>query len=138
MKPTTPIRAILDTNVFVAAGFKKSSVSAGLLTAVRTGHIQMIWAPETRDETRRLLTKIPPLSWDAAADLFTADGQFTEPLDLGATMFVTDPQDRKFAALSLQSGAVLVSSDDDLLRHADRLDVLNPGAFQIRFRGQLA
>ena len=138
MKPTSPIRAILDTNVFVAAGFKKSSVSAGLLTAARTGRIQMIWAPETRDETRRLLTKIPPLSWDTAADLFTAGGQFVEPLDLGAAMFVTDPHDRKFAALSLQSGAVLVSSDDDLLRHADRLDVLNPGAFQARFRDQLA
>jgi predicted nucleic acid-binding protein len=44
---------------------------------------------------------------------------------------VTDPDDRTFAALAHAAGAILISNDDDLLRHRDRLGVtvLTPSAF---------
>lgn len=48
---------------------------------------------------------------------------------MGLVDFVTDPEDRKFAALSLASGAPIISSDDHLLTHSDRLTVWTPGAF---------
>jgi predicted nucleic acid-binding protein len=40
---------VIDTNVFVAAGFNPRSASAGVLAAVRQGRFQLIWnKPTTR------------------------------------------------------------------------------------------
>ena len=131
------MRAILDTNVFVGGGFNRRSASARLLRAVADGRLMMVWAEGTRAESERILTKIPPLSWARVADLFRPDCEWTEPLDLAAVDFVVDTDDRLFAALSLQAGVPVVSSDDDLLSHADRLDVWKPGAFLDRHRTAL-
>lgn len=122
-------RAILDTNLFVGAQFKRTSASAAIVTAVREGRLVMVWATETRAETQRILDRIPPLDFAAVADLYSEDGRHAGPLDLEGVAFVEDAGDRKFAALSRATGAVIVTSDDDLLRHADRLDVARPAAF---------
>lgn len=122
-------RAILDTNVFVGAGFNPQSASARLIAAVRDGQLNMVWCAATRAETRRILTKIPRLSWEAVADLYRAAAEAPDPNPATAT-FVTDPEDRKFAALSLATGAPLISADADLTAHGDRLDVWHPGPFR--------
>ena len=70
-------RAILDTNVFVGAGFNRRSASARLLRAVRDGELVMVWSAATQAETERILRKIPPLSWEAVVDLF--DPAFEAP-----------------------------------------------------------
>ena len=124
-------RAILDTNVFVGAGFRRQSASGRLIDAVRQGRLAMVWCPATQAETRHVLTKIPPLSWDSVADLFRPGHRADDP-DPGLAGFVTDREDRKFAALSLATGVPVITSDDDLLRHAGRLDVWTPGAFAAR------
>ena len=62
--------AIFDTNVFVGAGFNRQSASAELIEAVRTGEITLVWDAATQDETRRVLTKIPRVSWEAVTYLF--------------------------------------------------------------------
>ena len=121
-------RAIFDTNVFVGAGFNRRSASARLLEAVRDGRVAMVWSEATRAETRRILEKIPPLSWEAVASLFDPANE-TPDADPASADFVTDPEDRKFAALSLAEGCPIVTSDHDLLTHADKLEVFKPSAF---------
>jgi len=41
-------RVVIDTNVFVAAGFNAKSASARILAAVREGRFQLIWNRPTR------------------------------------------------------------------------------------------
>ncbi|WP_287155509.1 PIN domain-containing protein [Euryhalocaulis sp.] len=120
---------MLDTNVFVGAGFNPRSASARLIAAAREGGLILVWAEETRAETRRILEKIPPLDWPAAAPLFTEAGRFDGPLDLAAMQAVPDPEDRKFAALSAAADVPVVSSDSDLLdvRGVIGAVVLTPG-----------
>lgn len=120
-------RAVLDTNVFVAAGFNPGSASGRLLREVGAGRITLVWNEATRRETRDVLNRIPPLSWKPVEALFRPEGEHRDGMDLSAVSFVEDAQDRKFAALALASGAKLVSADDHLLSHRDRLDVASPG-----------
>lgn len=92
----------------------------------------MVWNAATRDETKRVLTKIPPISWEAVEDVFVPAHEAPVVADLTHVAFVTDTEDRKYAALSLAEGVPIVTSDDDLLSHADRLDVWTPGEFRDR------
>lgn len=125
----SPVRAIFDTNVFVGAAFNPRSASARLLGAARDGRIAMVWCDATQAEIQRILKKIPPISWEAVEDLFRIEHCFGDALDLDAVHFVDDPEDRKFAALSIQAGAPVISSDNHLLNHPDRLAVWTPSAF---------
>lgn len=121
--------AIFDTNVFVASGFNLRSASARLIDEVRAGHIILVWSEATRGETRSVLTRIPRLRWVDVAPLFTSEGKQRCGLNETAATFVVDPEDRKFAALAMLSGAPLVSADQHLLIHRDRLNVVPPGEF---------
>ena len=38
---------VIDTNVFVAAGFNSGSAAARILAAVREGHFQLVWNKPT-------------------------------------------------------------------------------------------
>jgi predicted nucleic acid-binding protein len=122
---------VLDTNVFVAAGFNPRSASARILDAVRAGRYRLIWNEPTRRETEMILRRIPRLRWEDVADLFRPEGEFTGPVDPDAFAFITDPDDRKFAALSAAAGAPLVTNDNHLLAHRDTIgiEVLTPRAF---------
>ena len=118
-----PSRVVLDTNVFVAAGFKRKSAAAHLLEQVRLGQLRAIWNQQTRHETKYILEKIPPLSWTNVEKLFRAEdchhGKTTpEEFD-----HIPDPEDRKFAALAAATGAVLLTNDSDLLNHRDQTQV---------------
>jgi len=118
---------VLDTNVFVGAGFNPDSASAELIEAVRDGTLRMPWSEATRAETRRILEKIPPLAWDDVADLFLADARVEVTVDEERFADVPDAEDRKFAALALEAGAILVSSDRHLLDHVEGVEVRPPG-----------
>jgi len=125
---------VIDTNVFVAAGFNPRSASARVLAAVRQGRFQLIWNKPTQRETEMILRRIPRLDWERVAILFQPEGEFTGPVDPDAFVLVRDPDDRKFAALSAAAKRPLVTNDNHLL--ADRniigIDALTPRAFLVR------
>ena len=121
---------VIDTNVFVAAGFNPRSASARVLAAVRQGRFQLIWNKPTQRETEMILRRIPRLDWERVAILFQPEGEFTGPVDPAAFVLVRDRDDRKFAAAKRP----LVTNDNHLL--ADRniigIDALTPRAFLAR------
>jgi uncharacterized protein len=129
-------RLVLDTNVFVAAGFNPRNNSAHILERVSEGSWIMVWNRDTRRETVAVLARIPPLSrWDVDSAFYPeaevkAD---THPEHFG---LIEDPDDRKFAALAAAAGAILVTSDGHLLSQRDRMEVevLTPGEVVARFR----
>lgn len=106
---------VLDTNVFVAAGFRGTSASGRVLALVRVGRLRHVWHDDTARETRGILGMIPRLSWTAVESLFRPEDRWQAPLDRDAFAVVPDAADRKFAALAAAAGAVLVTADDDLL-----------------------
>lgn len=114
---------VLDTNVFVAAGFNPGSSPARILDAVEAGHLRLVWNEATHRETRAILRQIPPLSWQRWAGLFRQEHRFDGEVDPGRFSYVADRDDRKFAALAAASGATLVTSDEHLLAHRGRGDL---------------
>ena len=72
---------VIDTNVFVAAGFNPRSASARILEGVRERRFRLIWNQATRRETEMILRRIPRLEWQQVADLFRPEEEFTGPVD---------------------------------------------------------
>ena len=122
---------VVDTNVFVAAGFNAKGASARILAAIRENRLQLVWNEPTRRETEFVLRRIPPLGWNKFADLFRPEREFTRrvhPHDF------EDPDDRKFAALGAAAKVPLVTNDHHLLvrRNLVGFDVLTPRALLTR------
>jgi predicted nucleic acid-binding protein len=90
-----------------------------------------VWNEATREEIRRILSRIPPLSWTAAAPLFVAANQFTGETFPDRFRSVPDPDDRKFAALAAAADATLITSDDHLLARRSKIGaaIVTPGEF---------
>lgn len=122
-------RVVLDTNVFVGAGFNPGSASAALLRAVEDGRLRMPWSDATRAEVERILRKIPPLAWSDVEGLFREEDHVEGEPDPGGLEWIPDPDDRPFAALARSAEAALVSADDDLLGGRERagFPVWTPG-----------
>jgi uncharacterized protein len=122
---------VIDTNVFVAAGFNPRSASARILTGIREGRFRLTWNEPTRRETEMTLRRIPRLDWDKVADLFRPEGKFTGSVDPDAFALIPDPDDRKFAALSAAAKAPLVTSDSHLLAQSSAvgIEAVTPSAF---------
>jgi predicted nucleic acid-binding protein len=127
--PSPPV--VLDTNVFVAAGFSPRSASARIVDAVKQARLQMVWNDGTRREIERIVQRIPPLRRQPVADLFRPEHQVVAATHPEQFRKVPDPDDRKFAALARAAGAVLISNDKHLLANRDHLDVpvLTPSEF---------
>ncbi len=124
-------QVVLDTNVFVGAGFNPRSHSALLLNAVRDGRLRMVWDDATHEEIEHVLRRIPRMSWGAVAELFREEDRFdgeTHPHKFG---YVPDPTDRKFAALAASANVPLVTSDRGLLnaRGQAPFPILKPSEF---------
>jgi predicted nucleic acid-binding protein len=129
---------VVDTNVFVAAGFNAHSASAQIVDALRQGQLQMVWNDATRQEIERILQQIPPLRTLAVADVFRPANHFVGATHPEQFVAIPDPDDRKFAALAHAAGATLISNDQHLLQVHDRLAVLvlTPSAFWHQHRQQ--
>ncbi len=125
------LKVVLDTNLFVAAGFNPRSRSARILGEVARGTLAMAWNDGTRREIRAVLSQIPRLSWEQWADLFRAEQRYLGETHPERFSVVPDPDDRKFAALAAATGATLVSNDAHLLTGRDEYDfpILSPGEF---------
>lgn len=133
--PASPA-VILDTNVFVAAGFNPRSASAKIVNAVKQGQLRMVWNDATRRETEHIMQQIPPLRAHSVSDLFRPRERYTAPTHPDRFAFIPDPDDRKFAAVANATGAILISNDDHLLAYRHRIDltVLTPSAFWRRWQ----
>jgi uncharacterized protein len=113
---------VVDTNVFVAAGFNPRSAAARILAGIREGRFHLVWDQPTRREIEMILRRIPRLDWHTVADLFRPEEEFTRPLCPDAFAMIPDPDDRKFAALSAaagsasRSGVAVVTPRDFLTR----------------------
>ncbi|MFW5748681.1 MAG: putative toxin-antitoxin system toxin component, PIN family [Chloroflexota bacterium] len=129
------MNVVLDTNVFVAAGFNPRSSSAAILKSIRADAHRFVWNRQTQAETRKILQQIPPLSWGRFADLFAAQGEHTGSVEPERFQQVSDPDDRKFAALALAADAVLISNDNHLLSVREDLAVrvLSPAEFAAQY-----
>jgi predicted nucleic acid-binding protein len=127
----TQTHVILDTNVFVAAGFNPGSSSARILDAVEAGDLRMVWNEATRCETETILRQIPPLSWERWAGLFRGSDHYQGDTHPQRFMYVADPDDRKFAALAAATRAILVTNDEHLLAHREEasLAIRSPAQF---------
>ncbi len=127
---------VIDTNVFVAAGFNRRSASARILEGVREGRFRLIWNEPTRRETKMILRRIPRLDWQRVADLFRPEEEFTGPVDLAAFTVIPDPDDRKFTALSAAANVPLLTSDKLVLAQHGRIgiEIVTPSDFLARQR----
>jgi predicted nucleic acid-binding protein len=127
---------VIDTNVFVAAGFNPGSASARILEGVREGRFRLIWNQPTRRETETILRRIPRLDRQKAADLFRPKDEFTGPVDPAAFIVIADPDDRKFAALAAAANMPLVTSDKLVLAQRGKIgiEIVTPGEFLARER----
>ena len=125
---------VIDTNVFVAAGFNSKSAAARVLAAVRERHFLLVWNKPTRRETETILARIPGLHWARVADLFLPEGEFTGPVDPDAFVMIADRDDRKFVALSAAATTPLVTNDKHFLaqQRAVGIEILSPRAFVAR------
>src|SRR5256884_7712871 len=107
---TGPGRVVLDTNVFVAAGFDPGSHSARLVEAVRDGRLRMVWDDATHAEIEHVMRQIPRLSWTRIADLFRSEDRFGGSTPPEAFGFVLDPPHRKLAPPARARPAALGTS----------------------------
>jgi len=126
---------VLDTNVFVAAGFNPRNKSGRILERIREGSWIMVWNRDTRRATVAVLARIPPLShWDVDS-AFSPEAEVKAETHPERYALIQDPDDRKFAALAVAAAAVLVTSDDHLLSQRDRIEieVLTPAEVVARF-----
>jgi predicted nucleic acid-binding protein len=111
----SPPDVVLDTNIFVAAGFNPHSHAAQILDAVRSGRLRMVWTDETRRGTARILRQIPRLSWSDVAPLFREENRVAGATSPESFSGIADPDDRKFAALAQAAKAILITNDAHLL-----------------------
>ena len=127
---------VLDTNVFVGAGFRRHSASARILEHVRSGDLRLVWNDDTFGETCHIVRKIPPLRWPEVEGLFREENRYDGPAHPDRFPWVPDPEDRKFLALAAETGATLVTSDDHLLsgRENAPVSILTPGEFLRRHK----
>lgn len=114
---------VLDTNIFVAAGFKSSCRSAQIIEQVRSGDLRMLWSEETLRETEFIVCKIPPLRWDKFSNLFLLENCYSGPLFPEHFPQISDRTDIKFAALAEATGATLITMDRDFLSVRETLEI---------------
>lgn len=114
---------VLDTNVLVAAGFRRSGAAARIVAAIRRGDCRLVWNDATRRENEAVLRRIPPLDWNEFSGLFGSYGEFKGVTDPDLFGRIEDHEDRKFAALAAATGAIVVSADAHLLSCRDELPI---------------
>src|SRR2546428_2496118 len=102
-----PSAVVLDTNVFVAAGFNRRSASAKIVDAVRQGRLRVGWNDATRREIERIMKQIPPLRAQAGARAFCSPGRLTTLAPPAPVSHVPPPPDSHFSPPAPPARAIL-------------------------------
>lgn len=132
------MKLILDTNVFISAVFF-GGLPYRILNAWRQGKIQLIISPEILDEYRRigkeLSARYNGVNLEPMLELLTVHAQLVESPALPEAV-CTDPDDDKFIACAIASGAKIITSGDRHLLAVSGyhgITVLPPRAFVDQF-----
>jgi putative PIN family toxin of toxin-antitoxin system len=132
------VKIILDTNVFIS-GIFFSGPPHTILQAWRDRRVQIILSPEILEEYSRvaesLHRKYPEINLNAILELIVVEAEMHEVKALDEAVCV-DPDDDKFIACALSSGAKLIVSGDKHLLDVDGyrgVEVLKPKAFVDRY-----
>lgn len=129
------IRAVLDTNVLVAAVLSRDGAPASLLRAWRDGRVELVVSPQLLDELSRVLAypKLRPhVSQEQAARfvaLLAAGAETYEDPAAPPPVRSCDPDDDYLLALAVTASAHLVTGDGDLLDLPAELPVHTPAEF---------
>ena len=107
-------RAVIDTNVLVAAGINAGGKPAQVLAAVERLMLQPVISAEVMVEYRAVLMR-PQFHFQAAwidglLDTFDALGLRLEPAPID-TALLPDPSDAPFIALALQVGCPVITGN---------------------------
>jgi len=115
------LNIVLDTNIFIAAGFRQSNGAARIFDMVHDGKLKFIWNGEIRNEIVGTINKIPGFPGEKFLRLFRKENEFKGKTFPEKYTLVSDPSDRKFIALAKEVKAILITNDDHLL--SKRLDL---------------
>lgn len=126
---TLPLRAVIDTNLIIAARWKERSNSRELLEAVRQGRAVLLWSEDTQGEVMRILKKArPPAAFkELVESVFVPEYKVKSTPDINLS---EDPADNKFLAAAVGGGAdVIVSNDKHLLEleEVKGIPIVRPG-----------
>jgi len=125
---------VLDTNVYIS-GIFFTGPPYQILEAWRNSRIQIVVSPDILDEYQRvgetLESQFPDIDLRAMFELLAFSAEVVPPEDLAEPVCI-DPDDDKFLACALTSGArYVISGDKHLLRVSGYkgLKVLSPRRF---------
>ena len=125
------ISVLLDTNVFVAAYWARSSASARLVRACISGSVQAHFSRAVRAEVSAVLRQIRVSdAYKREVDTFWSVAIEVEPRAV-ESIRTADPSDQKFLEAALGGDTdFLVTNDDHLLRvgYVGRTEILTPGS----------
>lgn len=128
------VRAVLDTNVLVAAVLSRQGAPARLLRAWRDGLLEVVVSPLLLDEFGRVLaypklrSRITQRQAEAYVAMVAAGGEHHDDPETPPPVRCRDPDDDYLLALAAASSAYLVTGDDDLLSLAPKVPVHDPAA----------
>ena len=128
------MRVVLDTNVYIS-GIFFSGAPYEILEAWRDGRIQIVVSPDILEEYQRvgetLASQFPHIDLQRLFELLTVNAEVVPSENLAEPVCI-DPDDDKFLACALTSGAeYIISGDKHLLRASGYkgLKVLSPRRF---------
>ena len=122
-------RAVLDTNVLVAAAYNPASASRQLVEACLRGELTAVLSEALRREYKLIITRaVRGNSYANRLRQLLDQAAVVEPAQTPRVV-PDDPEDDKLVAAALAADAVLVSNDRHLLAvHGQHgLQVMRPG-----------
>ena len=128
------MKVVLDTNVFISGVFFSGPPNK-ILKGWRDGRFTLVLSPEILEEYQRvaeaLSKKYPPVDMTELLELIVVEADMIQAGPLKEPVSA-DPDDDKFIACALASGARLIVSGDKHLLDVDGyggIEVLKPRAF---------
>jgi uncharacterized protein len=146
LKKRKPVRAVIDTNLFVSGLFANQGYTYQLQELWLAGAFELVASEQILNEIQRTLQK-PQIK----QRLLLQDGEetvITELIRAKATIvtadryqtdkIIEDPTDNKFLACALEAGAhYVVSGDNHLLalKHFHRIQIVDAKTFVEKIEG---
>ena len=131
------MRVILDTNVILSAIFF-GGVPARILNAYRDEKITLVLSPEILEEYRETAARLAQkfdVEYDALLEWIAIHSEMVQAPQLSSPV-CADPDDDKFIACALASGAKIICSGDRHLLDVNGyrgLEMIKPRAFVDRY-----
>lgn len=129
------MRAVLDTNVLVAALLSRDGTPAALLRAWRAGAFDLVVSPTLLEELVRVLeypmiaARVTATEREEFVGLLKEHAIRTADSVQASAIRSSDPADDYLISLAKTAQALLVSGDGDLLDLAAVAPIMSPAAF---------